>query len=820
MSQGDPSINLDGVIARSRSRYRGNRPNQTVTSANAPPTIPPELLEQQKDRPRGLQETRGVDADTKAKEMAVPSKVHVGGVTGDSYINSIQSTSRHPTVVPPVLSNQRARTFPVERPSPDQGVQHDHERQGDAASKAPNGAREDGLRGHVASQELRAERKIHQQDYVKSVEAFNRTGNKQIERVHAQRNVQLVTSPPIPSKSNYGESRPSDPKSAQVSHKPSTLQKRSLTHRRKESNVRDELKRSISAPMPVELPEVTTKPAFDAPVSAVNAGERRVRVQLDQTPLSIAVTPSTTPLDVLREAGSQLSLQLDATTNVLMECFKALGLERPLRRYERIRDVMNSWDNDAQNSLSIIPSTTGGRDSDLDLSSVASAQPGDTSVHIYHSNSPGSWDKRWITLRSDGQVLMSKKDDGKEGLNICHVSDFDIYVPTRRQMAKKIKPPKKYCFAVKSQQKSAMFLTTENFVHFFAAGDRELAMAWYKAVQEWRSWYLVNVMGEGNRDTNTSSIPQQVFNGYQPHVNQVKGVSSIDHAYRQQAAGSERTQQTAQDPKPKRLPTNNQVTLPVSLPKKLTKGATSGAPTTRRNAHPRASIIKHQPLLNTEPEPFAAQGLLGRSYTQRQKAVGRGSNEEVLEYGSSAHAVGNVSAQGSNRLQQTATQRPQQQPLLDITAKRLEPPQHRQKGIGFTPEHFPGGGLIEAAKNGDPTVTSDIQKREATIRNPSIDHVQHPADTEPTASPEKHGPAFTGGLLSSAQKHGQDGTGSGHGVKTGDREAKEPLLDMTMEGPWAKGSLLDRVNSGGSESGPPIDREKRQEMNAPVGEGM
>jgi hypothetical protein len=82
--------------------------------------------------------------------------------------------------------------------------------------------------------------------------------------------------------------------------------------------------------------------------------------------------------------------------------------------------------------------------------------------------------------------------------SICHMSDFDIYIPTQRQLSKRIKPPKKWCFAVKSQQKSAIFLSTANFVHFFATNDKKLAAAWYSAVQGWRSWYLVNVMGKGH----------------------------------------------------------------------------------------------------------------------------------------------------------------------------------------------------------------------------------------------------------------------------------------------------------------------------------
>lgn len=90
---------------------------------------------------------------------------------------------------------------------------------------------------------------------------------------------------------------------------------------------------------------------------------------------------------------------------------------------------------------------------DLDVKNVSRKQPAETSVYLYHSQKPGHWEKRLVTLRSDGQVVVKKND--KDPVNICHLTDFDIYVPTPRQKSRKIKPPKKVCFAVKSQQNQA-----------------------------------------------------------------------------------------------------------------------------------------------------------------------------------------------------------------------------------------------------------------------------------------------------------------------------------------------------------------------------
>jgi hypothetical protein len=90
---------------------------------------------------------------------------------------------------------------------------------------------------------------------------------------------------------------------------------------------------------------------------------------------------------------------------------------------------------------------------------------------------------------------MSKNEHGVVSSKICHLSDFDVYTPTSSQM-KKLKPPKKICFALKSQERSSMFLDAANFVHFFCTKDKDVAERLYNAVHSWRSWYLYNMLGE------------------------------------------------------------------------------------------------------------------------------------------------------------------------------------------------------------------------------------------------------------------------------------------------------------------------------------
>lgn len=462
---------------------------------------------------------------------------------------------------------------------------------------------------------------------------------------------------------------------------------------------RADLKRTISIPVAMGAGAEHSVPSFDAPISAVNAGERRVIVKFREYLISLPVTPLTTPLDIICATAVEKPELVATSAFIVLESFKQVGLERPLRKYEHVRDVLNSWDNDAQNTLVIVPSPTGGQDDDLNAKSVSKDQPTDTSVYMYYSQKPGHWDKRWITLRSDGQVVVKK---GSEIINICHLSDFDIYVPTPRQTAKKIKPPKKICFAVKSQQKSSMFLSTANFVHFFSTNDKDLAASWYKVVQQRRSWYLVNTMGKGQGGALAKSSKG---NSDVHGVKQKEMEPTIDKQKRSPSNSPSQQSPSNDWPNSPRSYTEkngayttqsssrNRSAPPISFPKKLTKDLTTGAATknVKGPSFVQANVVR------AEPEPFATNGLLGRTYSQRQRAlVNREKDTGSMTCHSPTAATSHANGE-TGGLKRASSQRQKPKPLVDLTPHYQEPPQHSRKGRGLTLAQVPAGGLVDIA---------------------------------------------------------------------------------------------------------------------------
>ncbi|KAG5979745.1 hypothetical protein E4U55_004818 [Claviceps digitariae] len=281
-----------------------------------------------------------------------------------------------------------------------------------------------------------------------------------------------------------------------------------LSHYSLESSSEEPPTPSVSVPVPVpnkmsfiEPGGKGIVPQKDAPVSAINGGERRVVVRCLSSTINLPVTADTSPVDILTAAAQMTRHQLTPATCVIIECYTVLGLERRLRRYERIRDVMNSWDRDLQNSLLVMPCDTVPNDEHhLEMESVPRTEepPAGFSMQMYHSSKPGKWNKRWVTLLDNGQIYAAKSVNAqpcdKDCSVLCHLTDFDIYTPKESEMRRRLRPPKRFCYAIKSQQKTVVFPNGENFVHFFSTEDPQEAALFYQKVQGWRSWYMVNRM--------------------------------------------------------------------------------------------------------------------------------------------------------------------------------------------------------------------------------------------------------------------------------------------------------------------------------------
>jgi hypothetical protein len=448
-------------------------------------------------------------------------------------------------------------------------------------------------------------------------------------------------------------------------------------------------------------------------------------IRCKQSSINLPVTPETTPVNIIYSSANIMTQNIVPSAAILMESYTQLGLERRIRRYEHIRDIMNSWDRDTQNALHLMNSDSPNHDTDLEAFSVPKEAPPDVTVHMYHSQKPGKWNKRFITLLSSGQIFMSKKAGAKmsdkEVVSLCHLSDFDIYTPTAQQTRKVLKPPKKMCYAVKSQQKTTMFLSTENFVHFFSTDDEPLAQKWYDAVQRWRSWYLVNRMGEGEtkqgkKVTELSTKPG-TKGGHTVKVSVDESpytIGSFTPLLNLDRFGVEEEDEYHSDDESR----------PRQIPFHLRNSVSLNPITSRRESKRHPPPVSYR-LPPEAEEEFASSGLLGRTYSQRQRLQ----KEREAALNSSQPFVGgpsllNISGAGFGHqrtlsMKSTKTKRPETaggalsgsqrrdresgmpKPLLDFTPQFKEAPQWDKTGKGHGVGGFEGVPLVEAATTPD-----------------------------------------------------------------------------------------------------------------------
>ena len=319
--------------------------------------------------------------------------------------------------------------------------------------------------------------------------------------------------------------------------------------------------------------------------------------------MTVQVTKKTSTAHLLlagSEALAKLGRPINPDTCVVIEPCLRPGLERRLRQYELVWDVVSAWDHDSANTLIILPDSSD-PDGELNLASVPKTlkEPAGFVLALYVLQRPGKWSQRYVTLKENGQMFASKKQDWKSSdkdvARLCHLSDFDLYLPTESEMRKQLRPPKRYCYAVRSQEKASLFADSAHYVHFFSTEDPNVARQFRSCVQGWRSWYLVN------RKLGLCDLQEP-----------------LSPASRSQPDHSPRVRPSV-DPSPRARPL---VDIPSS-----TRPFPSSRESTPSEASPRSGIPPVPPFpasLQEKPPPvFASSGLLGNAYDERKHQAAR-----------------------------------------------------------------------------------------------------------------------------------------------------------------------------------------------------
>jgi hypothetical protein len=594
--------------------------------------------------------------------------------------------------------------------------------------------------------------------------------------------------------------------------------------------------------------------------------EQRVRIECNGQSIEFPVEHTTSAADLIASAANCLSEPIDFKTSVLLETFTSkVDVTRPLRRYEYVFDVMNSWDDDLSNSLQIVPARVlTSNASNLSLANVPREKPKEASFLMQHSQKPGTWSKRLITIRQDGQLVAAKPNKEAETTNIGHLTDFDIYNPTARFTSKMLKPPKKICYAIKSQEKANIFQQDSKsvYVHFFCTSDETLASSFYDAVQGWRSWYLHHAKDEGKKkltsglgrsSSKATKQPKQPSHAPQPSTGSMdahyqlgsyKPLIDLEKFDRPSSSRGQDTASAAPARKPSVRERSSQPSV-LSQQQKLKDDEPLGMLAGNR----RPSFDE-----GAEREAFNGDGLLGRSYSTRQKVAAEreaaaknpwatgpsllsGNQAETLNRQSSVKRSGSTrraeghgtdlkhrpstrerliaADDGLKRSGSTRAKDPAK-PLIDLTPTYKPPPQHIKKGRGVHPDQVGPGGLIDNATTPDQPYqipsSQDWRGGRANSSAAANAGVSRQRSLAHRPGHDSTDEAFTGSGLLNNVRGGRDGRDSvGRGVASGNRNAREPLINVNEESKYVPGSLLNQVARHEREEGrggPIIDRNR------------
>jgi len=554
-------------------------------------------------------------------------------------------------------------------------------------------------------------------------------------------------------------------------------------------------------------------------------------------------SPTIVPILNGTDAGALLEKVRPGHNRCLLECWPSLGIQRQVRYFELVTDVVNTWDIGASSHLRMGKNVWGECHTKLDEFPKTEPTIGETFFY-YYVTADKKWSKRQVSVGNSAlRILKKDKPYDKDYMQTVNLDNFDIYSFTETSSPKrKLRCPTKYCFALKSQHKQSLFGKNSVFVHYFAIDDQSLFKNWYGVIAHIKA----RLAAEKRGIAPWAEVA-------------VDGTLSQDDSLMDPFADGSPTSPPRGRRIPKPLLSPEELAQPPSYSTDLqrSKSLHHGKPVKRGNDRASSANAPTGLVGSLYQEVFSPGGLLGSDYEDKKRLALMQFKEERVKDGllqSKLSAMRNDTAPprsgNHNHHQYQPLASPDLSPVgqrsPSMTSHTSEP--HALRAAPKRPLTS-GGGVSGTLLNfGADEINTKLPHHQmsrvrsnttadkangglfafATINPGEEGHVpaplipNSPLTRRPTTaksrklgytSEEEYSP-FTGtGLL--ARDFQSAGTAAyGHGVKTGwDAIAKDgginPLLDTNHRSVFAPGSLLERRERATGPPKPIIDRDPR-----------
>ncbi|TPX70399.1 hypothetical protein SpCBS45565_g01789 [Spizellomyces sp. 'palustris'] len=164
----------------------------------------------------------------------------------------------------------------------------------------------------------------------------------------------------------------------------------------------------------------------------------------------------------------------------LFELCNDLGIERPLRDWEIVTDVISAWD--AGTSINAIVMKKYGYRDTVSPKAVAGKYPR-VQGWMHMEVKPGKWQRKFFVLR-EASIYYYKdaNQSGSESL-FCGLGNYDVYTLSQRRK----KTPTQFCFALRSTDSISYFENKKDYVRYLCVEKQERLYDWVLAIRLARS---------------------------------------------------------------------------------------------------------------------------------------------------------------------------------------------------------------------------------------------------------------------------------------------------------------------------------------------
>ncbi|ORX86297.1 hypothetical protein BCR32DRAFT_199134, partial [Anaeromyces robustus] len=186
--------------------------------------------------------------------------------------------------------------------------------------------------------------------------------------------------------------------------------------------------------------------------------------------LTSAMTAREVIKDLMRKKGIP-----DTPEWTLFELCNDFGVERPLKEWEIVTDIITSWD--IQKTKNAIIMKKYNYYESLRASSAVGRFPS-IRGKLYTETKPGKYNKRQFELRPNGLYYYKKK--ATQETLFVNLSSYDVYT----LLIHMPNAPTEFAFAIKSTDPIHFFEDKKKYIHYLYAEDINSLFDWVMSIRQ------------------------------------------------------------------------------------------------------------------------------------------------------------------------------------------------------------------------------------------------------------------------------------------------------------------------------------------------